>query len=140
MSSEKIENGTNFAAIVEKSEAVLYPRSRCLHLRATCMQQARKHKEAGRKSVMLEWLGHAAYWSTRARTGLDPDTAQDIASVRGKRFAVRSTAEHKATREAAVAGMAAPSKGAAVASPAPVVPVDTAAVAAFSAGLAGAAS
>jgi hypothetical protein len=88
----------------------LYPRSRCLHLRATCMQQARKHKDAGRKAVMLEWIGHAVYWSTRARTGLAPDAAQAIAHERGKRYAVRSKPQHAATLAAAVAAMA-PHKG-----------------------------
>jgi hypothetical protein len=105
-------------------------------LRATCMQQARKHKEAGRKSVMLEWLGHAAYWSTRARTGLAPDAAQTMAHERGKRFAVRSTAQHAATLAAAKAGMSAP-KGQTAA---PMPAADAAPLAAFSAGLAGVAS
>lgn len=83
----------------------LYPRVRCVQLRRTCIMQARKHRDAGRKAGMLEWLGHALYWSTRARTGHKPDDAQAIAHERGKRFAVRSPAAIKATAASAAAGM-----------------------------------
>lgn len=93
------------APIVNTSAPVLYPRARCLQLRRTCMMQARKHKDAGRKAVMLEWLGYALYWSTRARTGLAPDPAQAIAYTRGKRFAVRSPQDQRVTLNAAKAGM-----------------------------------
>lgn len=97
------KTGTNDASAHET--AALYPRDRCRELRARCMAQARKYRDANRRPVALHWIGHALYWSARASTGLAPDDAQAVAYRRGARYGVRSPAEIADTAARAAAGM-----------------------------------
>jgi hypothetical protein len=91
------------AVAARPAPAILYPRERCAELRARCMMQARKHRDAGRKSDAATWVGYAVYWSTRTRTGLPPGECETVVARR-----VAAHGKPQATLPARAEALAAP--------------------------------
>lgn len=78
-----------------------YSIPRCRELRAKCVEQARKRKDAGMKTETIDWMGYALYWHVRVtHAGKSVAECQDIAATRGRRWNVRSAAVQAATIKA----------------------------------------